>query len=232
MSAASNPLYCSFCAKSQNEVTRLVAGPTVFICNECVDLCFEICKDLEGEDEKDLAAAWLRRTSELRTIVESLTSSDADVVQPICGRWVMRAGRDSPDGPVKVVLQRRSGAQGDISIAFDETVDDLIDIAKWIAAAQTASLPSHSTKTRIVDQLEMSVSISGKALLHEFERRAEQLKLAKLAPSPPPTSAHPLPFDLDLIRSGLRAIVERHPEYRSAIADALRLLLNDLAYTR
>jgi hypothetical protein len=38
-------LYCSFCGKSQHEVHKLVAGPTVFICDECVDLCIGICID-------------------------------------------------------------------------------------------------------------------------------------------------------------------------------------------
>jgi hypothetical protein len=37
-----NLYYCSFCGKSQEEVARLIAGPTVFICNECVALCTEI----------------------------------------------------------------------------------------------------------------------------------------------------------------------------------------------
>lgn len=36
------PLYCSFCGKEKGEVAYLVAGPTVFICNECVELCREI----------------------------------------------------------------------------------------------------------------------------------------------------------------------------------------------
>lgn len=36
------PLYCSFCGKEQGEVGYLVAGPSVFICNECVELCREI----------------------------------------------------------------------------------------------------------------------------------------------------------------------------------------------
>ena len=38
-------LYCSFCGKSQHEVRKLIAGPTVFICDECVELCMEIIKD-------------------------------------------------------------------------------------------------------------------------------------------------------------------------------------------
>ena len=44
-----NILYCSFCGKSQHEVRKLIAGPTVFICDECVELCMDIIK----EESKD-----------------------------------------------------------------------------------------------------------------------------------------------------------------------------------
>jgi len=40
-----NTLYCSFCGKSQNEVRKLIAGPTVFICDECVELCMDIIRE-------------------------------------------------------------------------------------------------------------------------------------------------------------------------------------------
>jgi ATP-dependent Clp protease ATP-binding subunit ClpX len=40
-----NTLYCSFCGKSQHEVRKLIAGPTVFICNECVELCMDIIRE-------------------------------------------------------------------------------------------------------------------------------------------------------------------------------------------
>ncbi|MFN7901454.1 MAG: ATP-dependent Clp protease ATP-binding subunit ClpX [Holosporales bacterium] len=40
-----NTLYCSFCGKGQHEVKKLIAGPTVFICNECVELCAEIIRE-------------------------------------------------------------------------------------------------------------------------------------------------------------------------------------------
>ncbi len=43
-----NTLYCSFCGKSQHEVRKLIAGPTVFICDECINLC----TDIIGEDNK------------------------------------------------------------------------------------------------------------------------------------------------------------------------------------
>ncbi len=52
-------LYCSFCGKSQHEVRKLIAGPSVFICDECVDLCNDIIREeiqesagIEGNSEK------------------------------------------------------------------------------------------------------------------------------------------------------------------------------------
>src|SRR4249919_819525 len=47
-SDSKNTLYCSFCGKSQHEVRKLIAGPTVFICDECV----ELCKDIIQEEKK------------------------------------------------------------------------------------------------------------------------------------------------------------------------------------
>ena len=50
-------LRCSFCNKSQREVKKLIAGPTVFICDECVDICLDII----AEDKHARAAAGDRR---------------------------------------------------------------------------------------------------------------------------------------------------------------------------
>jgi ATP-dependent Clp protease ATP-binding subunit ClpX len=49
-----NTLYCSFCGKSQHEVRKLIAGPTVFICDECVELCMDIIRE---EHKTSLARA-------------------------------------------------------------------------------------------------------------------------------------------------------------------------------
>ena len=49
--ASKNTLYCSFCGKSQHEVRKLIAGPNVFICNECVELCMDI---IQEEDKTQL----------------------------------------------------------------------------------------------------------------------------------------------------------------------------------
>ena len=40
-------LYCSFCGKSQHEVRKLIAGPSVFVCDECVELCNDIIREEE-----------------------------------------------------------------------------------------------------------------------------------------------------------------------------------------
>jgi ATP-dependent Clp protease ATP-binding subunit ClpX len=48
-------LYCSFCGKSQHEVRKLIAGPSVFICDECVELCNDIIREevTEGAQSTD-----------------------------------------------------------------------------------------------------------------------------------------------------------------------------------
>lgn len=51
--SSKNTLYCTFCGKSQHEVKKLIAGPSVFICNECVVLCLDIIID-EGFTQEDI----------------------------------------------------------------------------------------------------------------------------------------------------------------------------------
>ena len=58
--AGKNTLYCSFCGKSQHEVRKLIAGPTVFICDECVELCMDIIR----EENKNLAGEVARRRAD------------------------------------------------------------------------------------------------------------------------------------------------------------------------
>ncbi|MBT3705655.1 MAG: ATP-dependent Clp protease ATP-binding subunit ClpX [Proteobacteria bacterium] len=52
-------LYCSFCGKSQHEVRKLIAGPSVFVCDECVELCNEIIRE-EAEDAEDAESSSAR----------------------------------------------------------------------------------------------------------------------------------------------------------------------------
>ncbi|TAG47943.1 MAG: ATP-dependent Clp protease ATP-binding subunit ClpX [Betaproteobacteria bacterium] len=56
-SASDKLLYCSFCGKSQHEVRKLIAGPSVFICDECIDLCNDIIKEEVQADSNDKSAS-------------------------------------------------------------------------------------------------------------------------------------------------------------------------------
>ena len=74
-SSSEKTLYCSFCGKSQHEVKKLIAGPSVFICDECIDLCNEIIRD-------ELPAGDLAREgrSDLPTPVEIKANLDNYVI--------------------------------------------------------------------------------------------------------------------------------------------------------
>ena len=62
-------LRCSFCGKSQNEVKKLIAGPSVYICNECIDICNEIINDDE-QAETATVRSTLPKPQELKTFLD------------------------------------------------------------------------------------------------------------------------------------------------------------------
>ena len=62
-------LHCSFCGKNQNEVNKLIAGPSVFICDECVDLCNEIIRD-ELEEKSLKSRENLPKPQEIKSILD------------------------------------------------------------------------------------------------------------------------------------------------------------------
>ncbi|SEL37468.1 ATP-dependent Clp protease ATP-binding subunit ClpX [Atopomonas hussainii] len=63
-------LYCSFCGKSQHEVRKLIAGPSVFICDECVDLCNDIIREEVQEAQTDSASQKLPAPKEISGILD------------------------------------------------------------------------------------------------------------------------------------------------------------------
>jgi len=62
-------LYCSFCGKSQHEVRKLIAGPSVFICDECVELCNDIIRE-EMQDQAPTGSTKLPKPVEINTILD------------------------------------------------------------------------------------------------------------------------------------------------------------------
>ncbi|CAI8311472.1 MAG: ATP-dependent Clp protease ATP-binding subunit ClpX [Porticoccaceae bacterium UBA1117] len=63
-------LFCSFCGKNQNEVRRLIAGPSVYICDECVDLCNDIISEESLAVESESTAEKLPVPTEIKTILD------------------------------------------------------------------------------------------------------------------------------------------------------------------
>jgi len=64
-----NTLYCSFCGKSQHEVRKLIAGPTVFICDECVELCMDIIRE-ETKSSGLKSADGVPSPTEIRSVLD------------------------------------------------------------------------------------------------------------------------------------------------------------------
>lgn len=70
-------LYCSFCGKSQHEVRKLIAGPSVFICDECVDLCNDIIREEIQESASESASDRLPTPEEISAILDQYVIGQA-----------------------------------------------------------------------------------------------------------------------------------------------------------
>jgi ATP-dependent Clp protease ATP-binding subunit ClpX len=68
------PLHCSFCGKSQHEVRKLIAGPTVFICDECVELCMDIIRE-ENKSSLVKSRYGIRTPKEIRKVLDDMGRS-------------------------------------------------------------------------------------------------------------------------------------------------------------
>jgi ATP-dependent Clp protease ATP-binding subunit ClpX len=63
-------LSCSFCGKSQREVKKLIAGPTVYICDECIELCNDIIAEEYGQEEAPVTASRVPKPREIKTALD------------------------------------------------------------------------------------------------------------------------------------------------------------------
>ena len=70
-------LYCSFCGKSQHEVRKLIAGPSVFICDECVDLCLDIIREDVGKEVDKEAGDRLPTPQEISAVLDQYVIGQA-----------------------------------------------------------------------------------------------------------------------------------------------------------
>ena len=76
-------LYCNFCGKSQYEVGKLIAGPRVFICDECVELCLIVIDEERPGRIRDFQAIILVDLTEVAREVEKLSHNISDALRPL-----------------------------------------------------------------------------------------------------------------------------------------------------
>src|SRR5688500_20368749 len=79
-SDSKNTLHCTFCGKSQHEVRKLIAGPTVFICDECVELCMDIIRE-ENKSSMVKSREGVPTPQEIFKVID-----DYDISQPYAKR--------------------------------------------------------------------------------------------------------------------------------------------------
>jgi len=63
-------LVCSFCGKSQDEVRKLIAGPTVYICDECIDLCNDIIAEENDNEEAFSQTSAVPKPAEIKRVLD------------------------------------------------------------------------------------------------------------------------------------------------------------------